>query len=268
LIWLFSLIALGFLAWMIIYIVSGGIPGINWGFITENYNLYRNQTGILPMIAGTLILVFLTLIIAVPIGVFAAIYLAEYASQGSIIKLIRFAIECLAGIPSIIYGLFGYLCFKNALNLGFSVLSGALTLSIMVFPIIVRTTEDALLSVDNGYREGSLALGATRLQTVLGVVVPAAMPGILTAVILSIGRIIGESAAVIYTVGSVARIPAVNRLFTSSVRTLSVHLYLVALEEADFESAFATATILMIITILLIVSANCLSRLTSKRMHN
>jgi len=260
LIWLFSLITVSFLAGMVIYIVSRGISGISWEFITGNYNLYKGETGILPMIVGTLLLIFTTLVIAVPVGVFAAIYLTEYAKQGLFVKVIRFGTESLAGIPSIIYGLFGYIFFKNTLNLGFSVMSGALTLSIMVLPIIVRTTEEALMSVDPGYREGSLALGATKLQTIFKVVLPSAIPGILTAVILSMGRVIGETAAVIYTVGSVAKIPAFDKLLTSSVRTLSVHLYMVALEEADFVSAFATGTILMIIIAALNFAANRLAR--------
>lgn len=256
LVWLFSFITVGFLAWMIIYIVLRGLTGINLEFITSEYNLYRGKTGILPMIVGTLLLIFSTLIIAVPVGVFAAIYMTEYAKQGLIIRGIRFATESLAGIPSIIYGLFGYLFFKNTLNLGFSVISGALTMAIMVLPTIVRTTEEALLSVNKGYREGSLALGASRLQTTVKVVLPSAIPGILAAVILSMGRVIGETAAVIYTVGSVAKIPDFDRLFTSSVRTLSVHLYITALEEADFTSAFATATILLVIIALLNYIAN------------
>lgn len=260
LIWLFSLVTVSFLAGMLIYIVSRGLPGISWEFVTGDYNLYKGETGILPMIVGTLLLIFSTIVIAVPVGVFAAIYLTEYARQGLFVKIIRFGTECLAGIPSIIYGLFGYIFFKNALKLGFSVISGALTLSIMVLPIIVRTTEKALLSVDKGYREGSLALGATKLQTIFKVVLPCAMPGILTAVILSMGRIIGETAAVIYTVGSVAKIPAIDKLFSGSVRTLSVHLYMVALEEADFVSAFATGTILMIIIAVLNFAANSLTR--------
>lgn len=257
---LFSMLTVFFLAWMILYIVTRGLPGISWEFVSTEYNLFRNQTGILPMIVGTLLLIFTTLAVAVPIGVAAAIYLTEYARQGRVVRVIRFATESLAGIPSIIYGLFGYIFFKNTLHLGFSVLAGALTLSIMVLPTIVRTTEEALLSVDPGYREGSLALGATRFQTLFKVILPSAIPGIVTAVILSMGRVIGETAAVIYTAGSVAKIPAVERLFTSSVRTLSVHLYMVALEEADFVSAFATATILMFIIALLNLLANRFAR--------
>ncbi len=259
-IWIFSLITVGFLAWMMIYIVSNGISGISWDFITGEYNLYKDKTGILPMIVGTLLLIFSTLVVAVPIGVFAAIYLTEYAKQGPMVRLIRFATESLAGIPSILYGLFGYIFFKDALHLGFSVISGALTLAIMVLPTMVRTTEEALLSVNPGYREGSLALGASRLQTIFKVILPSAIPGILTAVILSMGRVIGETAAVIYTVGTVARIPPLDHLLTSSVRTLSVHLYVVALEEADFISAFATATMLMIIIGALNFAANRFAR--------
>ncbi len=260
LIWIFSLVTIGFLAWMILYIVSKGMSGISWEFISSEYNLYRDKTGILPMIVGTLVLVITTLMISVPIGISAAIFLTEYAKQGYWVRLIRFATESLAGIPSIIYGLFGYIFFKDVLNLGFSIASGALTLSIMVLPIIVRTTEEALLSVNPGYKEGSLALGASRLQTIFKVILPSAIPGILTAVILSMGRVIGESAAVIYTVGSVPKIPGISRLLTSSVRTLSVHLYVVALEEADFVSAFATGTILMLIIATLNFVANKIGR--------
>ncbi len=260
LIWTFSLITVGFLVWMIVYIVSRGVSGINWEFITSEYNLYKDKTGILPMIIGTLLLIFATMVVAVPIGVSAAIYLTEYAKQGRLVRVIRFATESLSGIPSIIYGLFGYIFFKDTLKLGFSVISGALTLAIMVLPTMVRTTEEALLSVNPGYREGSLALGASRLQTIFKVVLPSAIPGILTAVILSMGRVIGETAAVIYTVGSVAKIPPIDHLLTSSVRTLSVHLYVVALEEADFVSAFATATILMVIIAVLNFTANRFAR--------
>lgn len=260
LIWVFSILTVGFLVWMIIYIMSKGISGISWEFITNEYNLFKGKTGILPMIVGTLILIVTTLIMAVPIGVSAAIFLTEYAKQGRLVKLIRFATESLSGIPSIIYGLFGYIFFKDVLKLGFSIASGALTLSIMVLPTIVRTTEEALISVNPGYKEGSLALGASRLQTIFKVILPSAIPGILTAVILSMGRVIGESAAVIYTVGSVPKIPKFNRMLTSSVRTLSVHLYVVALEEADFVSAFATGAVLMVIIAFLNFTANRFGR--------
>lgn len=260
LIWTFSLITAVFLIWIVISVISRGLAGISLDFITGEYNLYKGRTGILPMITGTLILIFSTLAIAVPVGVCAAIYLTEYARQGFWVRLVRLATESLAGIPSIIYGLFGYIFFKNTLRLGFSVLSGALTLGMMVLPLVVRTTEEALKSVDPGYREASLALGASRLYTIFRVVLPCAIPGILTAVILSMGRVIGETAAVIFTAGTVPKIPQLGRVLTSSVRTLSVHLYLVALEEADFTSAFATAAILMMIVAALNWIANRIAR--------
>ena len=211
LIWTFSLIGAVFLIWMLISVISKGLPGINPEFLTSEYNLYKGSTGILPMIVGTLVLIFSTLVIAVPIGICAAIYLTEYAKQGLLVRAIRITTESLSGIPSIIYGLFGFIFFKNKLGLGFSVLSGALTLSIMVLPLVVRTTEEALKSVDPGYREASLALGAPRLYTICRVVLPCAIPGILTAVILSMGRVIGETAAVVFTAGSVPKIPRLGR---------------------------------------------------------
>ncbi len=262
LIWLFAGITTAFLVWMVLDIVVQGIGGLSPEFLFSNYNLYKGQTGIFPMIVGTLLIIFTTLFIAAPVGIFAAIFLTEYAKPGRMLSLIRFATESLSGIPSIIYGLFGYIFFKDVLGLGFSVLSASLTLGIMILPVMVRTTEEALKSVPNGYREGSLALGASRLRTIFRVVLPSAIPGILTAVILSMGRVIGETAAVIFTAGSVAKVPAIGHLFDSSVRTLSVHLYMVALEEADFKSAFATATVLMV----LITTLNFLAGRFAKRM--
>lgn len=265
LIWTFSLLSAAFLLWMIIAVLSHGLSGISLDFLTDEYNLYRGKTGILPMIAGTLLLIFFTLSIALPVGVCAAIYLIEYARQGFGVRVIRLATESLAGIPSIIYGLFGYIFFKNTLRLGFSVISGALTLSIMVLPLVVRVTEEALKSVDNSYREASLALGATKLYTIFRVILPCAIPGILSAVILSMGRIIGETAAVIFTAGTVPKIPQLGRVLSSSVRTLSVHLYMVTLEEADFTSAFATATLLIGIIAVLNWGARRIARRIVKR---
>jgi len=264
-IWMFSLVVVVFLIWMVFSVISGGLAGISLDFIMGEYNLHKGRTGILPMIAGTLTLILCTMAIAVPVGIFAAIYLTEYARQGFLVRAVRFATESLSGIPSIIYGLFGYIFFRNVLGLGFSVLSGALTLSIMVLPLVVRTTEEALKSVDPGYRESSLALGASRLYTTFRVVLPCAIPGILTAVILSMGRVIGETAAVIFTAGAVPRIPRPDRVLSSSVRTLSVHLYLAALEEADFTGAFATGTILVVIIAVLNFAAKRIARRIERR---
>lgn len=241
-IWLCAIITVGVLSWLIGYILINGLSYLSFSFIFSEYR--GDKHGILPMIINTFYLVLLAGVISTPIGVGAAIYSVEYAKQGRLLRLIRFATETLAGIPSIIYGLFGFILFVTVLKLGFSLLAGALTLSIMVLPTIIRTTEEALKAVPRSYREGSLALGATKLQTILRIILPTATPGILTAVILSIGRIVGETAAVYLTAGMVARIPD---SVMDSGRTLSVHLYLLAKEGLSFEQAFATATILIII---------------------
>jgi phosphate transport system permease protein len=202
-----------------------------------------------------------TIVTATPIGIFSAIYLVEYSRPGKILNTIRFATECLAGIPSIIYGLFGYIFFVHALNMGYSILAGALTLSIMVLPTIIRTTEEALKAVNPQYKEGSLSLGATRLYTIFKIILPSAIPGILTAVILSIGRVIGETAAVYFTAGMVYRVP---KNLMSSVRTLAVHLYLLAKEGISFEQAFATACVLVVLVAVINFIANRLARSFTK----
>lgn len=241
-IWLCGFITVGILGWILIYIISKGIGHINFDFIFSEYR--GDKHGILSMIIITIYIVLLSVIISTPIGIFAAIYLVEYSKQGKILKLIRFATETLAGIPSIIYGLFGFIFFVTVLKFSFSLLAGALTLSIMVLPTIIRTTEEALKAVPRTYREGSLALGASKLQTIIKVILPSAISGILTAVILSVGRIVGETAAVYLTAGMVARLP---ESVMDSGRTLSVHLYVLAKEGISFEEAFATATVLIII---------------------
>ncbi len=241
-IWICGFTTVAVLAWIIIYIVSKGIGRLDLNFIFSEYK--GDKHGIFPMILITLYIVLLSVIISTPVGIFAAIYLVEYSKQGKILKLIRFATETLAGIPSIIYGLFGFIFFVSVLKFGFSLLAGALTLSIMVLPTIIRTTEEALKTVPRAYREGSLALGSTKLQTIIRVVLPSAIPGILTAVILSIGRIVGETAALYLTAGMVARIP---ESVMNSGRTLSVHLYVLAKEGISFEEAYTTATVLIII---------------------
>jgi phosphate transport system permease protein len=247
-IWFFSFITIGILAWILIYIVSKGISHINWSFISTIYRPTEGKTGIFPMIVSTIYIVLVTVAISTPIGICSAIYLVEYSKPGKILNTIRFATETLAGIPSIIYGLFGLIFFVLALHLKWSILSGALTLSIMVLPTIVRTTEEALKSVPDTYREGSLSLGATKLRTISKVILPCAIPGILTAVILSIGRIVGETAAVYLTAGYVPNIPS---SIMKSGRTLSVHLYTLAKEGISFEQAFATATVLILIVAIL-----------------
>lgn len=217
--------------------------------------------GLIPMTISTLYLVFLGIIISTPIGVCAAIYLVEYAKTGRAVKLIRFATESLAGIPSIIFGLFGMLFFVEVMKLKFSILSGTLTVSMMVLPTIIRTTEEALKSVPKAYKEGSLGLGASKIRTIVQVILPSALPGILTSIILSIGRIVGETAAVIFTAGMVAKIPS---SVMSSGRTLAVHLYQLAKEAISFEEAYATATILIIIVGILNFIANKMAKSMNK----
>lgn len=220
----------------------------------------RPGEGIFPMLVTTLYIIFISLLIACPIGILAAIYLTEYAKPGRLVSVIRFATESLAGIPSIIYGLFGMLFFVIYLQLNYSILSGALTLSIILLPVIIRQTEESLKAVPRSYREGSLGLGATKLQTIGKVVLPSAIPGIVVAIILSIGRIVGESAALLLTAGTFARIP---EGLLSSGATLTVKAYAVAKEEANIEMACAIGTVIIILILLL----NAGSKLITKRFN-
>lgn len=214
--------------------------------------------GIYPMVVATLMLIGLTLLFSVPVGIACAVYLNEYAKEGRLLSTIRFAIESLAGIPSIIYGLFGMLFFVTMMKLNYSVLAGALTVAIILLPTIISTTEEALKAIPKGLREGSLALGATQFQTVSRVVLPNAIPGILTAIVLSVGRIIGESAALILTAGTVARIP---RSVLDSASTLTVKVYTVTKEEGNIEMACAMGIVLVVIILLLNFLTRSLQRL-------
>ncbi len=258
--WLCSLVTIAVLIWILAYIVLKGISHINLEFLTTIYKPVKGLTGILPMIVSTLMIIGVTLVISTPIGICAAIYLVEYSKPGKLVNTIRFTIETLAGIPSIIYGLFGFIFFVVTLQFKYSILSGALTLSIMVLPTVIRSTEEALKSVPDSYREGSLALGASKLKTVSRVVLPCAIPGILTAIILSIGRIVGETAAVYLTAGYVPKIPS---NIMRSGRTLSVHLYSLAREGISFEQAFATAAVLVIIVAII----NFIATRTARRLE-
>ena len=214
----------------------------------------------LPSIINTILMTALSLLIAAPVGIFAAIYLVEYAKRGNkVVKIIRITAETLSGIPSIVYGLFGMLFFVVALGWGNSLLSGAFTLAIMILPLIIRTTEEALKSVPDLYREASFGLGAGRLRTVFCVVLPSAVPGILAGIILAIGRIVGETAALIYTAGTVAKVP--ENLF-SSTRTLSVHMYNLSQEGLYFNQAYATAVVLLLV----VIAINSLSGFIAKRI--
>lgn len=259
LIWIAAILTMGILLWILVYILINGLGEISWEFLTSTSKEIENA--LWPMIVTTIYLIVITLLISTPIGICAAIYLVEYAKSGKIVHLIRFATESLSGIPSILYGLFG-MTFFAIFDIGFSILSGAFTLSIMVLPNIIRTTEEALRAVPNDYREGSLGLGATKLRTIWYVVLPSALPGILTAVILNIGRIVGESAAVYYTVGMVPEVP---ESFLDSGRTLAVHMYLLASEMVDFDTAYATATVLIIVILVINFIANTIGNLLNRK---
>ena len=254
---LFVLCALGFI---LFYIFKSQAGYLNWSFLTDA------KTGILPMIVTTLYLVLVSIAIALPVGLATAIYLNEYSGNSSVIRILRLAVDTLAGIPSIIYGLFGLIVFCRFLNFGQSIIAGAFTLSIMILPVIIRTTEESLKSIPDSFREGSLALGATKLQTTLFVVLPSALPGILTSVILAIGRVIGESAPVLLTVGLSKNMP---RGIFESGRTLTIHLFYLTTEAVrpeDFGIAFATASVLVILVVIINAAAKILTMNFRKKL--
>lgn len=239
------------------YILVKGVPNLKPELFSPTYT--TENVSMLPAIINTVTMTLLTLLFACPIGIFSAIYLSEYARRDNkFVKLVRLTTETLAGIPSIVYGLFGYLIFVKAMKLSYSILAGALTLAIMTLPTIMRTTEEALISVPDAYREGSFGLGAGKLRTIFVIILPSAMPGILGGIILSIGRIVGETAALIYTAGTVTGIAG---LFSSG-RTLSVHMYALISEGLYTDQAYATAVILLILVVLI----NALSGFVSKKL--
>lgn len=258
--WLSAAITALIIAIIVGYIFKKGFGLVDFNFIFGDYSP-TNGGGIFPMIVTTLLTVILSLLISIPIGICGAIYLQEYAKQGRGVKLIRFATESLAGIPSIIYGLFGTVFFVSTLKLQFSIVSGSLTLAIIVLPVIIRTTEEALKTVPQSYKEGAVALGSTKFEVLYKIVVPSAMPGILSGVILSIGRIIGESAAILLTAGTVAAMP---QNLMSSGRTLTVHAYLVTKEAGNIELASAIGVILIFIILDLSLIAKGITKTINK----
>lgn len=250
LVWLCGILTVGILIYILLFILLRGIPNINMEFLFGEYN--STTLSVFSSIVTTIEMVIISLAIAVPIGVFCAVYLTEYAKRGNkAVKLIRLAVDTLAGIPSIVYGLFGMILFVNLLGFRASVLSGILTVSIMILPVIISSSEEAIKSVPDIYREGSLGLGATRLRTVFKIVLPTAMPGILSGVILAIGRVVGETAALIFTSGTnVLQDPTLD-LFASQ-RTVAIHMYMLASEGLPHtkDMAFATGAILIFIVFL------------------
>lgn len=248
------------LVFIIVYVLVRGIPNLTPELFALTYN--SDNVSCMPSIINTIVLTLLTLLIAVPFGIGAAIYLAEYAKKGNkLVKVIRTMAETLAGIPSIVYGLFGMLFFVYALNWGYSLLAGAFTLAIMVLPTIMRTTEEALLTVPDSYREGSYGLGAGKLRTIVRILLPSAMPGILAGVILSVGRIVGETAALIYTYGSATGY-ATGLL--NSGRSLAVHMYVLTNEGLHTDQAWGTAVVLLV----LVFGINTLSAFIAKKLGN
>ncbi len=249
-------------AFALMYLVGDilvkGVPHLKPELFALRYT--TDNQSMLPSLVNTLIITVLSLLVAVPLGVGGAVYLTEYARRDSrLVRLVRLTAETLSGIPSVIYGLFGMMCFVTALGLGLSLLSGALTLAVMVLPLILRTTEEALRAIPDSYREGSFGLGAGKLRTVVRIVLPPAMPGILSGIVLSIGRIVGETAALLFTAGTVAKLP---QSLLSSGRTLSLHMYVLSGEGLHVGEAYATAVVLL----LLVLGMNGLSSLISRKI--
>ena len=246
------------LLFLIAYILMNGVPHLKPSLFAWEYS--SDNASVMPALVNTVVMTLLSLLIAVPFGIFSAIFLVEYAGRGNkFVEVIRLTTETLSGIPSIVYGLFGMLFFVNTLDWGFSLLAGAFTLSIMILPLIMRTTEEALKAVPDSYREGSFGLGAGKLRTVFRIVLPPAIPGVLAGVILAIGRIVGETAALIYTAGTVAQIPS---SVMGSGRTLAVHMYNLSSEGLYMDQAYATAVILLV----LVVGINALSSVIAKKL--
>ena len=259
-VWFSGLIAVAVLLYLVGFIVVRGIPHIKPSLFAFTYTI-ENQS-LFPALVTTVIMVVITLLIAVPFGIFTAIYLVEYAKRGSrLVRIIRMTAETLAGVPSIVYGLFGYIFFVDVLGWGKSILAGCFTLAIMILPIIIRTTEESLKSIPDSYREGSFSLGAGRLRTVVRVVLPPSMPGIFAGIILSVGRIVGETAALIYTIGSVIQIP--NSLFSQG-RTLALHVFQLSSQGHHRNEAYATAVVLLVV----VIGINALSSAVERRFRN
>ncbi|MBE3096243.1 MAG: phosphate ABC transporter permease PstA [Planctomycetes bacterium] len=255
--WVLAILTLGVLAFILAYLLAHGLPHVTWTFLTQSPRSMGREGGVLPMIVGTLWVAGLAVVIAAPIGVATAIYLTEYTREGRMTAVIRFGADCLAGIPSIIFGLFGFVFFVITLGMGLSIVSGALTLALMVLPTIIRTTEEAIRAVPPSYRDASYGLGSTRWQMVTQVVLRSALPGIGTGIVLSIGRSVSETAAVMLTAGSALGLP--HTAFDSS-RTLALHFYILSREGISMTNAFATASVLIIAILAINLAAYGLMR--------
>lgn len=262
LVYLCAGLSVALLVVLLAYVLLKGIGQINWQFLTTVTSVLKGTVGIAGNLLNTLIIVLITMLIATPLGVGAAVYLNEYAKPGRLVSSIEFATETLSGIPSIIFGLFGSMFFGETLGLGYSLLTGSLTLILMVLPLITRNTQEALKTVPTSYRNGALGLGAGKWYMIRTVLLPSAAPGILTGAILAIGRIVGESAALLFTAGSAKALPkTLGKLFSKifhSGGTLTIQLYLSATSEGDFDTAFGIAVVLLVLVL-------CIN-LTTKRL--
>ena len=249
---------------IIIYVLMKGVTAVNWSFLTSVTSVLKGTVGIAGNIVNTILLVLITMVVATPIGVGSAIYLNEYAKPGKVVSFIEYATETLSGIPSIIFGLFGMMFFGEKLGLGYSLLTGSLTLILMVLPLITRNTQEALKTVPDAYRNGAIGLGSGKWHMIRTILIPSAMPGILTGAILAIGRIVGESAALLFTAGSAKLLPKgiegfLDKPFQSG-GTLTIQMYLSATSEGDFRSAFGIAVVLLIIVLGINLGAKALTK--------
>jgi len=261
--WLLTLIILSVLFFIVAFILRRGLPHVTWEFLTQSPRSMGREGGIFPMIVSTACVAGLAVLVATPLGLGMAIYLAEYTREGRWTAIIRFGADCLAGVPSIIFGLFGFVFFAITLGLGLSVISGALTLALMVLPTIMRASEEAIRAVPKSYRDVSYGLGGTRWQVVTRVVLRSALPGIATGIVLAIGRSISETAAVMLTAGSALRLP--RSLFDSS-RTMSLHFYILSREGISMDNAYATAAVLILVILAINLSAYRLLRRFTARV--
>lgn len=267
LILLAAFFAIALLVIMIAFVLKRGISSVNWSFLTTVTSVRKGTIGIAGNIVNTILLILVSMLIATPVGIGAAIYLNEYAKPGRLVSVIEFTTEVLSGIPSIIFGLFGMMFFGETLGLGYSILTGSLTLILMVLPLITRNTQEALKTVPDGYRNGAIGLGAGKWYMIRTILLPSAMPGIITGVILAIGRIVGESAALIFTAGSAKLLPKgflgiFEKIFQSG-GSLTIQLYLSATSEGDFDTAFGIAVVLLVI----VFAINMLTKFLTKRFN-
>lgn len=254
-IWASAVVTLALLGLVVVLIMVRGLPSINLQFLTASPEALGREGGIFPTILGTVALGVVSLLIATPLGIGSAIYLTEYTHETFLTRAIRFGTESLAGVPSIIFGLFGFIFFVTYLQMGWSILAGGLTLALMILPTIIRTSEEAIRTVPRSYRDVSYSLGASRWQMVTTAVLPSALPGIITGVILSFGRAVSETAAVIFTAGTALNLPT---SFFSPVRTMAVHFYILAVEGISLEKAYATGAVLIVTVLIINVAASSL----------